>query len=110
MKNEVKYFNRLIDKELEKWMNSDVHQPILLRGARQREAKNARAEVDFVIQKDLEIVPVEVKSGKQGKMQSLHLFMKEKESKMGIRTSLENFAVFDKIRITPLYAIGNEIV
>ena len=75
----------------------------------QREAKNARAEVDFIIQKDMEIVPVEVKSGKQGKMQSLHLFMKEKESKMGIRTSLENFAVYDKIRIIPLYSIGNEI-
>jgi len=35
MKNEVKYFNRLIDKELEKWRESDKHKPILLRGARQ---------------------------------------------------------------------------
>jgi len=72
----------------------------------QREEKNARAEVDFVVQKDMEIVPIEVKSGKQGKMQSMHLFMKEKNSKMGIRTSLENFAVYDKIYVIPLYAIG----
>ena len=75
----------------------------------QREEKNARAEVDFVVQKDMEIVPVEVKSGKQGKMQSMHLFMKEKHSKMGIRTSLENFSIYDKIHVVPLYAIGNVI-
>jgi len=72
----------------------------------QREEKNARAEVDFIVQKEMEIIPVEVKSGKQGKMQSLHLFMKEKNSKMGIRTSLENFSVYGKIKVVPLYAIG----
>ncbi|MDR2233530.1 MAG: AAA family ATPase [Tannerella sp.] len=73
----------------------------------QREEKNAFAEVDYVVQKDMDIVPVEVKSGKQGKMQSMYLFMKEKDSKMGIRTSLENFSVYDKITVVPLYAIGN---
>jgi predicted AAA+ superfamily ATPase len=35
MKNEMKYFNRLIDSELTKWMESNKHKPILLRGARQ---------------------------------------------------------------------------
>jgi len=72
----------------------------------QREEKNARAEVDFVVQQNMDIVPIEVKSGKQGKMQSMHLFMKEKNSKAGIRTSLENFAVYDKIKVVPLYGIG----
>ena len=43
-----------------------------------------------------------VAHGKQGKMQSMHLFMKEKNSKIGIRTSLENFSVFDKINVIPL--------
>ena len=75
----------------------------------QREEKNARAEVDFVVQKNMDIVPIEVKSGKQGKMQSMHLFIKEKSSTMGIRTSLENFSVYDKINVVPLYAIGNVI-
>ena len=75
----------------------------------QREEKNARAEVDFVVQKNMDIVPIEVKSGKQGKMQSMHLFLKEKNLKMGIRTSLENFSVYDKINVVPLYAIGNVI-
>ena len=40
-------------------------------------------------------------------MQSMHLFLKEKNLKMGIRTSLENFSVYDKINVVPLYAIGN---
>jgi predicted AAA+ superfamily ATPase len=72
----------------------------------QREEKNARAEVDFVVQHGMNIVPIEVKSGKQGKMQSMHLFMKEKNSKTGIRTSLENFTAYNKISVVPLYAIG----
>jgi predicted AAA+ superfamily ATPase len=36
----------------------------------QREEKNAHVEVDYVLQKGYNIVPLEVKSGKQGKMQS----------------------------------------
>lgn len=76
----------------------------------QREERNARAEVDFVVQQNMDIVPIEVKSGKQGKMQSMYLFMKEKKSKTGIRTSLENFAEYDKIKVVPLYAIGNVMI
>ena len=73
----------------------------------QREERNSRAEVDYVIQRNDTIVPIEVKSGKQGKMQSLHLFMKEKQSEYGIRTSLENFSQYGKINVIPLYSIGN---
>ena len=73
----------------------------------QREERNSRAEVDYVIQRNGTIVPIEVKSGKQGKMQSLHLFMKEKQSEYGIRTSLENFSHYEKINVMPLYSIGN---
>jgi len=73
----------------------------------QREERNSRAEVDYLIQHNELIVPVEVKSGKQGKMQSLYVFMKEKHSEYGIRTSLENFSQYDKIRVIPLYLIGN---
>ena len=73
----------------------------------QREQKNSYAEVDYVIQRGEKIVPIEVKSGTSGKMQSLHLFMNEKKSEFGVRTSLENFAQYDKIRVYPLYAIEN---
>ena len=72
-----------------------------------REKEKSQAEVDYLIQHNEKMIPIEVKSGKSGKMQSLHLFMNEKKSEFGVRTSLENFAQYDKIKVFPLYAIGN---
>ena len=72
-----------------------------------REAKNSQAEVDFVIQIQDKIIPVEVKAGTKGSMQSLHLFLDEKKSSFGIRLSLENFSEFDRVKVLPLYATSN---
>ena len=72
-----------------------------------REKEKSQAEVDYLIQSNGKIIPVEVKSGKSGKMQSMYLFLAEKQSEYGIRTSLENFTKYDNIRVYPLYAIGN---
>lgn len=72
-----------------------------------REKKDSQAEVDFVIQSGTDIIPVKVKSGTKGSMQSLKIFMKEKKSKYGIRTSLENFSNYENIKVVPLYAISN---
>ncbi|HVW59312.1 MAG TPA: DUF4143 domain-containing protein, partial [Puia sp.] len=74
-----------------------------------REAKSSNAEVDYVIQKGQQIIPVEIKSGKQGSMQSLHLFLQEKRAPYGIRFSLENFAAYNNIQAYPLYAIPSAI-
>lgn len=71
----------------------------------QREAKNSQAEVDYVIQNNSKIIPVEVKAGTKGSMQSLFLFLKEKNLHQGVRFSLENFGQYDKIWSIPLYAI-----
>jgi predicted AAA+ superfamily ATPase len=65
------------------------------------------AQVDFLVQKGSGVIPIEVKSGIQGGMQSLRLFMKEKQIERGVRTSLENFGRLEDIDIYPLYAIGN---
>jgi predicted AAA+ superfamily ATPase len=70
------------------------------------ESSQGNAQVDFLVQKGSHIFPVEVKSGTQGSMQSLRLFMKEKRIERGIRCSLENFGRVDNIDIYPLYAIG----
>lgn len=72
----------------------------------QRESKNSQAEVDFVIQKDRLIIPIEVKSGTKGSMQSLYLFLAEKKKDFGIRLSLENFGSIEYVKIMPIYAIG----
>ncbi len=75
----------------------------------QREARNSQAEVDYVIQQQAQIVPIEVKAGKKGTMQSMYLFLKEKGLDMGVRFSLENFAKMQNINIFPLYAVKNMI-
>jgi len=72
-----------------------------------REKKQSNAQVDYVIQKNMRIIPIEVKSGLKGSMTSLRLFMKEKNSEIGIRTSLENFGQIENVEIYPLYAISN---
>jgi len=73
----------------------------------QREAKNSQAEVDYVIQKQDKIIPIEVKAGTKGSMQSLYLFLDEKKLDFGVRLSLENFSEMEKVKIVPLYGVGN---
>jgi predicted AAA+ superfamily ATPase len=73
----------------------------------QRESKNSQAEIDYVIQKGETILPIEVKAGTKGAMQSMFLFLEEKNKQKGIRISLENFGTMDKIDIYPLYGVWN---
>lgn len=70
-------------------------------------SRGAQAEVDYVIVKDMNIVPIEVKAGTSGSMKSMYQFMSDKKLGYGIRTSLENFGKLDKIDILPLYALSN---
>lgn len=70
----------------------------------QREKPGSSAEVDYVVQNHTDIVPVEVKSGTKGSMQSMFVFLSEKGYKYGIRCSMENFGTFQNIKIYPLYA------
>ncbi|MDR0830963.1 MAG: AAA family ATPase [Prevotellaceae bacterium] len=72
----------------------------------QREKSGSSAEVDYVVQIGQNIVPVEVKAGTKGSMQSMFFFLQEKNSPYGIRCSMENFGEFDNIKIFPLYAAG----
>ena len=70
------------------------------------------SEVDYIIMRNRQIVPVEVKSGTSGKMKSLRLFMQKKHLNYAIRTSLENFAQLVNVHIDifPLYAIRNALI
>jgi predicted AAA+ superfamily ATPase len=75
----------------------------------QREKSQSNAQIDFLVQKHDKIIPIEVKSGTQGAMQSLRLLKKKKKITKGIRTSLENFAQYENIEVFPMYAISNLI-
>ena len=74
-----------------------------------REALNSNAEVDYLIQKQNDIVPIEVKSGIKGSMNSMFLFLNEKKAKYGCRLSLENFSEYENIKVYPLYAFANSL-
>ncbi len=73
----------------------------------QRESRNSQAEVDYLVQMNTRIVPIEVKAGTKGSMQSLYLFLNEKNIKTGIRISQENFSMYNNIKVFPLYAVAN---
>ena len=62
-----------------------------------RQAKNATAEVDYILPKNMQVLPCEVKAGVQGGMKSLWDFMREKNLTQAIRCSLENYGQFDYI-------------
>lgn len=70
-----------------------------------REKRGSHAEVDYLITNNEPILPMEIKSGISGKMQSLNLFLKEKKLDKGLRISLENFSEYGKIEILPLHSI-----
>jgi len=72
-----------------------------------RESPNANAEVDYVVQKGAELLPIEVKSSGKGSMQSLRQFLKDKKRPFGYRFSLENFSEYEDVKAWPLYAVSN---
>jgi len=63
------------------------------------------AEVDFVIQKGMDVIPVEVKSGVRVRSKSLGIFLEKYKSPYGIRISKKNFGFENNIKSVPLYAV-----
>jgi predicted AAA+ superfamily ATPase len=74
-----------------------------------KETGTGNAEIDYLIAMDGEVLPVEVKSSGSGSMQSMHVFLNQKNRKKGLRVSLENFGRTGNIDIIPLYAFGIKI-
>ncbi len=53
-----------------------------------REGRSKNAEVDFIVQFDQSIVPIEVKAGKSGSLKSLQQFILQKKTERAIRFDL----------------------
>ena len=86
-----------------------------------RQAKNSTAEIDYLLSRDMKVLPFEVKAGVQGGMKSLWDFMREKKLDQAVRCSLENFGMFDYIdaeaegavrhvEVYPLYALSQFVM
>jgi len=64
-----------------------------------------KAEIDFVLQIDGKVVPIEVKKGRRNRAKSLGVFMEKYKSEYAIRISKKNFGFENKIKSVPLYAV-----
>jgi predicted AAA+ superfamily ATPase len=75
-----------------------------------REEKSSNAEVDFVVMKAGEIVPVEVKASQKGSMKSLKIFLESHpNSGYGLKISEGQFSNQKNLVEIPLYALENWI-
>lgn len=62
------------------------------------------AEIDFIIQRNGRLVPIEVKSADNTRAKSLNLYMNKYKPDYAIKLSAKNFAFEDGKKIVPLYA------
>lgn len=62
------------------------------------------AEIDFVIQRDGQIIPIEVKSADNTRAKSLKVYMDTYKPAYAIKLSAKNFGFEDNKKIVPLYA------
>lgn len=69
--------------------------------------RGTQAEVDYLLEQEGSVLPIEIKAGTSGSMKSLHTFMNAKGAKHGVRSSLENFGALEQVEILPLYALDN---
>ncbi len=94
------------------WAEQFVGQQLLASGSNPlyywaRTMPNSSAEVDYVIEKNGEIIPVEVKSGATGKLRSLHILLAEnKLVKKAIVFSKANKGNEGKLHFIPIYLAG----
>ena len=86
-----------------------------------RQAKNSTAKIDYLLSRDMKVLPFEVKASVQGGMKSLWDFMREKKLEQAVRCSLENFGKFDyvdaeaegavrHVEVYPLYALSQLVM
>lgn len=99
----IKYQDCFVKPEIYYWQNS---------------GRNSQAEVDYVLAHRGIVFPIEIKSSRQGSMQSLWIFMRQHNLHEAMRCSLEPFGEFvyydskdndsqRHVEIIPLYAISN---
>lgn len=66
---------------------------------------DGKAEVDFVLQCDGQVIPVEVKKGRRNRSKSLGVFAEKYQAGHALRISKKNFGFENRIKSVPLYAV-----
>ena len=60
--------------------------------------------MDFIIQRDGKLIPIEVKTADNTKAKSLRVYMETYKPEYAIKLSAKNFAFEDNKKVVPLYA------
>jgi predicted AAA+ superfamily ATPase len=71
-----------------------------------REKRNSEAEVDYLLEINNTVLPVEVKSGKSGTLKSLHVYMTEKNRQTALRI---NAGLPSEVPIETKILIGKQL-
>ena len=66
----------------------------------------AKAELDFLIQNDDKIIPMEVKAEENLQAKSLKMFYQKYQPDTAVRTSMSDYRIQDWMVNIPLYGIG----
>jgi predicted AAA+ superfamily ATPase len=76
----------------------------------QRESRTGEAEVDYILQIKNNIIPVEAKSGKTGRITSLRIYCESHpQTAYAIRFSAHNYSMHENLHSYPLYSIAKAI-
>ncbi len=67
--------------------------------------ENSSGEIDFVIQQDLECIPIEVKAAENLRAKSLRAFCDKYNPQSAIRTSMSNYRKEEWLTNVPLYML-----
>ena len=72
-----------------------------------REKRGSQAEVDYLVQINNSVVPIEVKAGASKRIKSMQIFLdSHPNSSYGLRFSVDNYSIYQKINSYPLYAVS----
>lgn len=72
-------------------------------------ADNSQGEIDFLVQKDDKITPIEVKAEENLQAKSLHAFVDKNEGLKGVRFSMSDYREQNWMTNYPLFAIASAI-
>jgi predicted AAA+ superfamily ATPase len=84
---------------LNEMISSGIEQPFYW-------TSEATAEVEFIIQSDTSVIPVEVKSGTNVSSKSMTVYRQNYKPQTVIRTSLKNIGIENGLLSLPLFAIS----
>lgn len=105
MANDILYMVKELDDFKGGMTENYVNVQLSINGYHTYYWESARgAEIDFVIQREGKLIPIEVKSADNTRAKSLKVYMDTYEPDYAIKLSAKNFAFEERKKIVPLYA------